>query len=201
LAWLTSLQDRNLNAVEIGWPFRLGLEGRIVDRSQDIGWQRTFGHGRKIVPEKVRVLFCDRFRTARTPRRSKTARRQTSFCCRKPREIAGQMADRREGPRKARCRAARETWRARCGSRLSGHRPSRLRRPASGLDNARRLCPPIPPRRYAAPTRLHEDTLNRAIEPGASFIPKWAIAMIARCPRVSLSSAVPKSVDDRSNAT
>ncbi len=31
--------DRNLNAVEIGWPFRLGLEGCIVDRSQDIGWQ------------------------------------------------------------------------------------------------------------------------------------------------------------------
>jgi hypothetical protein len=29
----------NLNAVEIGWPFRLGLEGCIVDRSQDIGWQ------------------------------------------------------------------------------------------------------------------------------------------------------------------
>ena len=47
----TSLQDRNLNAVEIGWPFRLGLQGCIVDRSQDIGWQRTFGHGRKIVPE------------------------------------------------------------------------------------------------------------------------------------------------------
>ena len=31
--------DRNLNAVEIGGPFRLGLEGCIVDRSQDIGWQ------------------------------------------------------------------------------------------------------------------------------------------------------------------
>src|SRR6266478_6061879 len=31
--------DRNLNAVEIGWPFRLGLEDCIVDRSQDIGWQ------------------------------------------------------------------------------------------------------------------------------------------------------------------
>ena len=31
--------DRNLNAVEIGWPFRQGLEGCIVDRSQDIGWQ------------------------------------------------------------------------------------------------------------------------------------------------------------------
>jgi len=25
LAWLTSLQDRNLNAVEIEWPFRLGF--------------------------------------------------------------------------------------------------------------------------------------------------------------------------------
>src|SRR5271156_847448 len=25
LAWLTSLQDRNLNPREIGWPFRLGL--------------------------------------------------------------------------------------------------------------------------------------------------------------------------------
>jgi hypothetical protein len=49
-AWLTLLQDRNLDAEEIGWPFRLGLEGGIVDRSQDIGWQRTFGHGRKIVP-------------------------------------------------------------------------------------------------------------------------------------------------------
>ena len=36
---LTSLQDRNLNAVEIGWPFRLGLQGCIVDRSQDIDWQ------------------------------------------------------------------------------------------------------------------------------------------------------------------
>src|SRR5258708_38883874 len=35
----TRLSDRNLNAVEIGWPFRLGLEGCIVDRSQDIGWQ------------------------------------------------------------------------------------------------------------------------------------------------------------------
>jgi hypothetical protein len=34
----TSLQDRNLNAGEIGWPFRLGLQGCIVDRSQDIGW-------------------------------------------------------------------------------------------------------------------------------------------------------------------
>ena len=31
--------DRTLNDVEIGWPFRLGLEGCIVDRSQDIGWQ------------------------------------------------------------------------------------------------------------------------------------------------------------------
>jgi hypothetical protein len=45
--------DRDLNAVEIGWPFRLGLEGRIVDRSQDIGWQRTFGHGVEIVPEML----------------------------------------------------------------------------------------------------------------------------------------------------
>ena len=34
-----SAPDRNLNAVEIGWPFRLGLEGCIVDRSQDIDWQ------------------------------------------------------------------------------------------------------------------------------------------------------------------
>jgi hypothetical protein len=34
-----SAPDRKLNAVEIGWPFRLGLEGCIVDRSQDIGWQ------------------------------------------------------------------------------------------------------------------------------------------------------------------
>src|SRR5258705_331438 len=31
--------DRTLNDVEIGWPFRLGLGGCIVDRSQDIGWQ------------------------------------------------------------------------------------------------------------------------------------------------------------------
>jgi hypothetical protein len=31
--------DRNLNPREIGRPFRLGLEGCIVDRSQDIGWQ------------------------------------------------------------------------------------------------------------------------------------------------------------------
>ena len=50
---LTSLPDRNLNAVEIGWPFRLGFEGCIVDRNPDIGWQRTFGHGRKIVPEML----------------------------------------------------------------------------------------------------------------------------------------------------
>jgi hypothetical protein len=46
LAWLTSLRDRNLNAEEKGWPFRLGLQGCLVDCSQDIGWQRTFGHGR-----------------------------------------------------------------------------------------------------------------------------------------------------------
>ena len=45
--------DRNLNAVEKGWPFRLGLQGCIVDRSQDIDWQRTFGHGRKVVPEML----------------------------------------------------------------------------------------------------------------------------------------------------
>ena len=59
LAWLTSLQDRNLNAVEIGWPFRLGLEGCIVDYSQDVGWQRTFGHGRKIVPEMLQRRGAD----------------------------------------------------------------------------------------------------------------------------------------------
>src|SRR6266478_1387937 len=59
LAWLTSLQDRNLNAVEIGWPFRLGLQGCIVDRSQDIGWQRTFGHGRKIAPEMLQRRGAD----------------------------------------------------------------------------------------------------------------------------------------------
>jgi hypothetical protein len=59
LAWLTSLQDRNLNAVEIGWPFRLGLEGCIVDRSQDIGWQRAFGHGSKIVPELLQRRGAD----------------------------------------------------------------------------------------------------------------------------------------------
>jgi hypothetical protein len=29
----------------------LGLEDCIIDRSQDIGWQRASGHGRKIVPE------------------------------------------------------------------------------------------------------------------------------------------------------
>src|SRR6266436_6263281 len=53
--WRGSLRSRtrNLNAGEIGWPFRLGLEGGIVDRSQDIGWQRTFGHGRQIVPEML----------------------------------------------------------------------------------------------------------------------------------------------------
>jgi hypothetical protein len=59
LAWLTSLRDRNLNGVEIGWPFRLGLEGRIVDRSHDIGWQRTFDHGRKIVPELLQRRGAD----------------------------------------------------------------------------------------------------------------------------------------------
>jgi hypothetical protein len=31
----------------------LGLEGCIVDHSQDIGWQRIFGHRRKIVPEML----------------------------------------------------------------------------------------------------------------------------------------------------
>src|ERR1700731_4036676 len=51
-AWLISLQDRNLNAVEIGWPFRFGLEGCTLDRSQDIGWKWAFGDGRKIVPER-----------------------------------------------------------------------------------------------------------------------------------------------------
>ena len=50
---------KTLNAVEIGWPFRLGLEGCIVDRSQDIGWQRTFGHGRKIVPEMLQRRGAD----------------------------------------------------------------------------------------------------------------------------------------------
>jgi hypothetical protein len=52
-------QDRNLNAVEIGWPSRLGLHGCIVDRSQDIGWQRTFGHGGKIVPEMLQRRGAD----------------------------------------------------------------------------------------------------------------------------------------------
>jgi hypothetical protein len=51
--------DRNLNAVEIRWPFRLGLQGRIVDRSQDLGWQRAFGHGRKIVPEVLQRRGAD----------------------------------------------------------------------------------------------------------------------------------------------
>ena len=37
----------------------MGLEGRIVDRSQDIGWQRTFGHGRKIVPELLQRRGAD----------------------------------------------------------------------------------------------------------------------------------------------
>jgi len=36
----TSLQGQNLNAKEIGWPFRLGLEGCIVDRSQPEMLQR-----------------------------------------------------------------------------------------------------------------------------------------------------------------
>jgi len=48
-----------LNAVEIRWPFRLGLQGRIVDRSQDLGWQRAFGHGRKIVPEVLQRRGAD----------------------------------------------------------------------------------------------------------------------------------------------
>src|ERR1700730_6225568 len=51
--------DRNLNAVEIRWPFRLGLQGRIVNRSQDLGWQRAFGHGRKIVPEVLQRRGAD----------------------------------------------------------------------------------------------------------------------------------------------
>ena len=55
----TSLQDRNLIAGEIGWPFRLGLQGRIVDRSQDLGWQRAFGHGREIVPEMLQRRGAD----------------------------------------------------------------------------------------------------------------------------------------------
>jgi hypothetical protein len=59
LAWLTSLQDLNLNAVEIGRPFRLGLQGCIVDCSQDMGWQWTFGHGRKIVPEMLQRRGAD----------------------------------------------------------------------------------------------------------------------------------------------
>jgi len=48
-----------LNAVEIGWPFRLGLQGRIVDRCQDLGWQRAFGDGRKIVPEVLQRRGAD----------------------------------------------------------------------------------------------------------------------------------------------
>jgi hypothetical protein len=49
----------DLNAGEIGWPFWLGLEGSIVDRSQDIGWQRTLGHGRKIVPDLLQRRGAD----------------------------------------------------------------------------------------------------------------------------------------------
>jgi hypothetical protein len=37
----------------------LGLQGEIVDHSQDIGWQRTFGHGRKIVPELLQRRGAD----------------------------------------------------------------------------------------------------------------------------------------------
>ena len=44
----TRVSHHRFTAVEIGWPFRSGLEGCIVDCSQDIGWQRTFGHGRKL---------------------------------------------------------------------------------------------------------------------------------------------------------
>ena len=51
--------SHDLNAVEIGWPFRLGLEGCIVDRSQEIGWQRTLGHGRKIVPQLLQRRGAD----------------------------------------------------------------------------------------------------------------------------------------------
>ena len=29
----------------------MGLQRCIVDGSQDVAWQRTLGHGRKIVPE------------------------------------------------------------------------------------------------------------------------------------------------------
>jgi hypothetical protein len=36
-----------------------GLEDCIVDRSQNIGWQRTFGHGRKIVPELLQRRGAD----------------------------------------------------------------------------------------------------------------------------------------------
>jgi len=45
---------------------------------------------------------------------------------------------------------------------------------------------------------LHEDALNRAIKLDASFILKWAVAMIAGCPRVSVSLPVSKaSMTDR----
>src|SRR5712671_2068755 len=46
--------DRNLNAVEIGWPCRLGLQGLHSRSQSDVCWERTFGRGRKIVPEMVR---------------------------------------------------------------------------------------------------------------------------------------------------
>ena len=47
MGYLIGKVDRNLNAVDIRRPFWLGLEGCVVDRSQDIGWQRTFVHGDK----------------------------------------------------------------------------------------------------------------------------------------------------------
>jgi hypothetical protein len=31
----------------------VGFQGCIVDRSQDIGWQQTFCHASKIVPESL----------------------------------------------------------------------------------------------------------------------------------------------------
>jgi hypothetical protein len=72
-------QDRNLNAEEIGWPFRLGLEGCIVDRSQDIGWQRTFGHGREIWAAHARTI-----REQLEMRRYHSCRRQRSCRRRQP---------------------------------------------------------------------------------------------------------------------
>ncbi len=33
--------SRALNAVEIRWPFRLGLEGCIIDYSRDLGWRES----------------------------------------------------------------------------------------------------------------------------------------------------------------